>query len=170
MDDGLRAFVALKALILEQYRQAYPHFQGKLTDFRQTDIANLQDLLEQRLQDRISENWSYTLLKVPQNEMLPRIDMLDLLTRFVGFESWEAYRFRFEKQRGNSRRKWTLVLSLIALLLVTAAFTYWPKPQQDTLELCFFDALRQEAIDSVAVHVGVERDGRLVNQDSPKIG
>jgi len=170
MDDGLRAFAALKALILEQYCQAYPHFQGKLTDFRQTDIANLQDLLEQRLQDRISEKWFYTHLKVPQNEKLPRIDMLDLLARFVGFESGEAFRFRYEKQRGNSRRKWTLLASLATLLLVSAAFTYWPKPTQETFELCFYDVLRQEAIDRVAVQVSVESGGRLVQQANTKTG
>ncbi|MEL6832446.1 MAG: hypothetical protein AAFP77_05625 [Bacteroidota bacterium] len=169
MDDGLRAFAALKALILEQYCQAYPHFQGKLTDFRQTDIANLQDLLEQRLQDRISEKWFYTHLKVPQNEKLPRIDMLDLLARFVGFESWEAFRFRYEKQRGNSRRKWTLLASLATLLLVSAAFTYWPTTQE-TFELCFYDVLRQEAIDRVAVQVSVESGGRLVQQANTKTG
>ncbi len=170
MDDGLRAFSTLKALILEQYCQVYPHFQGKLTDFRQTDIANLQDLLEQRVQDRISEKWFYTHLKVAQNEKLPRIDMLDLLARFVGFESWEAFHFSHEKQQGSRQQKWLLLAGLLLLLLITAAFTWWPPKIDAAFNLCFYDALRKEAIANVSVHLSVEIDGQTLQQMSTKAG
>ena len=157
MDAGLRAFAHLKTLVLEQYRQAYPHFQGKLADFRQVDIANLQDLLEQRMRGRISEKWFYTHLKVEENEKLPRVDTLDLLAGFVGYASWEAFCYAQQRQHVNSKRYWILAVLLLGLLGVTAAFRWWPGPEE-RLKLCFYDALRKTPITDVPVAVSLQSE------------
>lgn len=169
MDEGLRAFAQLKTAVLDRYRQAYPHFQGTLADFRQADILNFQGMLEQQLQDRVSEKWFYTHLKVRQNEKLPRIDTLDLLARFVGYASWEA--FRFAQQQGSKRIKsgWALGTGLLGLLLVLAAFRWWPL-SEDAVTLCFYDALRQQAITEVPVNVSMWMEGKMIQQQQAEAG
>lgn len=169
MDEGLRAFAQLKAQVLNRYRQAYPHFQGTLADFRQADILNFQTMLEQQLQDRVSEKWFYTHLKISHNEKLPRIDTLDLLARFVGHASWEAFCFAQARAPWNNRRAWSVGLSLLGLLLLLGAFSWWPKPENE-LTLCFVDALRQQAITEVPVSVGVWVDGKMVDQHQVEDG
>ena len=154
MDDGLRAFIELKALLLKRYRAAYPHFQGELADFRQADIANFQDLLEEHAQGLVSEKWFYTHLKVSDNEKLPRIDTLNLLARFVGFPSWEAFLYTREQQTSHKRRGWIVAAALIAILLTSAAFRWWPSTE-NSVTLCFYDALRRTPITDVEVGVSI---------------
>lgn len=169
MNEGLRAFAQLKTEVLDRYRQAYPHFQGTLADFRQADILNFQNMLEQQLHDRVSEKWFYTHLKVAHNEKLPRIDTLDLLARFVGYASWEAFRFAQEQRPKSARNTWIWGLGLIGLLLVLAAFSWWPR-SQNVVTLCFYDALRQQAITEVPVSVNLWMNGEMIQQRQTETG
>lgn len=153
--DPLRALALLKEHLLERYREEHPHFRGRLLDFRQEDIANFQHMLEEQEQDRVSEKWFYTHLKVEDNKKLPRIDTLNLLSRFVGFTSWEAFCFAQEQQHGYKWRTWIMAATLLVLLLLTAAFRWWSSPD-NSITLCFYDALRRMPITDVPVNMSIQ--------------
>ena len=53
----------------------------------------------EKVAGRVSEKWFYTHLKPEKNEKLPRIDLLNLLCRYVGFEGWQDF---LESQSQNS--------------------------------------------------------------------
>ena len=167
--DSLRALALLKERLLERYRQEYPHFRGTLADFRQEDIANFQQALEEHEQDRVSEKWFYTHLKVTNNEKLPRIDTLNLLSRFVGFSSWEAFCYAQEQQNQSKRRTWIMVAALLGMLLLTAAFRWWPS-SENSITLCFYDALQRTPITDTPVDVSIQAKSTGVVQDTSPLG
>ena len=101
--NDLEYFQQLKSALLKQYKAEHPHFEGMLSDFKGREIINFQEMLMEKVQGRISEKWFYTHLKVNRNEKLPRQDMLDLLSRFTGFQHWDD----FKKEHQPNRTKTT---------------------------------------------------------------
>lgn len=170
--DPLRALALLKQRLLERYRQEYPHFRGSLVDFRQKDIANFQQLLEEQEQDRVSEKWFYTHLKVETNEKLPRIDTLNLLSRFAGFPSWEAFCYAHEQQNSGKQHKWmaaVMIAVLLGILVITAAFRWWPNAEEN-ITLCFYDALRKTPITELSVTVNMQVNNETMWQGTTPVG
>lgn len=88
-----KIFQELKLRILISYQKSYPYFQGEWKSFSSKDIRQLIDLIEEQLKEKVSEKWIYTHLKPEVNEKLPRKDMLDIFSKFVGFSSWEEFVF-----------------------------------------------------------------------------
>lgn len=86
--NELVPFLELKNKILIEYQKNYPYFQGNWKSFSSNDIRQLIDLIETQLKERVSEKWVYTHLKPETNEKLPRKDMLDIFSKFVGYSDW----------------------------------------------------------------------------------
>ncbi len=128
----LEVFYELKNSILEYYKKLHPYFQGNWKNFSSQDIANLiEDVLEQT-KNSVSEKWIYTHLKPDTNEKLPRKDMLDIFSVYVGKTSWDEYKHQFGKQdkklsdvhsikTSRNKKKWFLVL----LIVVFLGFVFW---------------------------------------------
>lgn len=87
-------FQQLKKRILETYQKSYPYFSGDWKNFSSKDIRQLIDLIEIQLKEKVSEKWIYTHLKSESNDKLPRKDMLDIFSRFVGFSDWNEFVFK----------------------------------------------------------------------------
>ena len=92
--NPLHIFQLLKTDVLLTYKKQHPYFEGNWKTFSSQDILNLIDLVETSTNQRVSEKWIYTHLKPQQNEKLPRKDMLDILSQFVGYSSWDEYSFK----------------------------------------------------------------------------
>ncbi len=86
----LQYFTKLKAALLRKFCEVNPHWQGGLKDFGVREIARFQEMLQEETGGRVSEKWFYTHLKKDQ-EKLPRVDVLDLLSQFVGSENWAGF-------------------------------------------------------------------------------
>ncbi len=95
------AFQELKKRILETYQNSYPYFRGDWKNFSSKDIRQLIDLIEIQLKERVSEKWIYTHLKPEANKKLPRKDMLDIFSRFVGFQDWDEFSFKNNLKEGK---------------------------------------------------------------------
>ena len=94
-------FQELKKRILETYQSSYPYFQGDWKNFSSKDIRQLIDLVEVQLKERVSEKWIYTHLKPDSNEKLPRKDMLDIFSKFIGDADWDEFSY---KQNSKSNK------------------------------------------------------------------
>lgn len=92
--NELDNFQQLKKRILETYQKSYPYFSGDWKNFSSKDIRQLIDLIEIQLKEKVSEKWIYTHLKPENNDKLPRKDMLDIFSRFVGFSDWNEFVFK----------------------------------------------------------------------------
>lgn len=85
----LDTFKRLKEMVLLKYQEHYPFFRGAWKTFSALDIQNLINLIEEESKQSISEKWIYTHLKPDTNTKIPRKDMLDILSKFVGLSGWE---------------------------------------------------------------------------------
>ena len=88
----------LKNKVSERLQENYNVTSQRIEDWKGKDIEKLQKDLGERINGRISEKWFYTHLKA-ENERLPRIDMLDLLSEYVGYENWLDFKVKNKKQK-----------------------------------------------------------------------
>lgn len=104
---------------------------------------------------RVSTKWVYTHLKADA-ERLPRIDVLNLLSRYVGAESWESFVALQEdvastetvakapQPASGSKRTKPIVLgaAIIALVFLGGLLVYGmlPEPTPKAYTLCLVDA------------------------------
>ncbi|AWI26469.1 hypothetical protein [Flavobacterium pallidum] len=137
-------FQELKKEVLLEYMRHYPYFQGSWKNFSSQDIQNLILLIEQHLKERISEKWIYTHLKPETNEKLPRKDMLDILSRFVGYSGWDEFRLKdlsaveLKADRSQIWKKRRLIIYAILMLIMVSglAVYFYPSDQKKhTIEL-----------------------------------
>jgi hypothetical protein len=63
---------------------------SEISEWKGEDIVFFQEELEKAVNGRISSKWFYTHMK-SQGEQLPRIDVLNLLSQFVGYQNWTDF-------------------------------------------------------------------------------
>ena len=127
----LEKFQELKQKVLLKYQEHHPFFQGTWKTFSSQDIQNLIGLIEEKCKQTISEKWIYTHLKPETNNKIPRKDMLNILSEFVGFSGWDEFTFEEKSVQANQSsqsekskisKKW-LFLLFIPLALVVVFFS-----------------------------------------------
>lgn len=124
----LEKFQELKQKVLLKYQEHHPFFQGTWKTFSSQDIQNLIGLIEEKCKQTISEKWIYTHLKPETNNKIPRKDMLNILSEFVGFSGWDE--FTFEEKISESKKlkvskkskKWLFVLIIFLILSIFSIF------------------------------------------------
>lgn len=101
-EKKLKGFALLKREVEATFRQQVISCQESIHEWKGKQIALFQKSLSERVGGYVSEKWFYTHLKVQKNEKLPRIDMLNLLARYVGFEDWQAFLSSLEEKVENT--------------------------------------------------------------------
>ena len=108
----------LKNKVSERVRENHIVSSNRIEDWKGKDIEKLNIDLAERVKGRISEKWFYTHLKV-ENEKLPRIDMLDMLSEYVGFDNWLDFR---EKNKKAKKKSWGIIILAICVVM---GITIW---------------------------------------------
>ena len=90
-EKKLKSFELLKQQVEVTFRQQVSSCQESIHDWKGKQITLFQESLSEQVGGYVSEKWFYTHLKVEKNVKLPRIDMLNLLARYVGAEDWQAF-------------------------------------------------------------------------------
>lgn len=90
--QSLAYFYRLKKMVEQQFWQNCPAYEASIHEWRGQEIAAFQDNLIEKVQGRVSEKWFYTHLKPLENQKLPRVDMLNLLSAYIGFEDWQDFK------------------------------------------------------------------------------
>ncbi|NHN24895.1 hypothetical protein FIA58_004320 [Flavobacterium jejuense] len=128
----IAVFYELKKSVLERYKKRYPYFDGNWKTFSAQDILNLIDDVQEETKNSVSEKWIYTHLKPETNEKLPRKDLLNIFSQYVGKSSWDEYKYEFGKQKPEFKKRvskpkfknnmyWFLGLLLVFIL----GFVFW---------------------------------------------
>jgi len=146
--NEIELFYLLKQKVLLKYQEQYPFLNGNWKTFSSEDIRNLIDDIEQKTGQTLSEKWIYTHLKPSENHKLPRKDTLNIVSEYVGFSSWDEFKFLSESQKSNivpiaigSQKSVTLNLSkslIIAGVLLTGFLVYFltnKKIEKQTIEI-----------------------------------
>lgn len=156
----LEQFQELKDKVLLKYQEQYPFFQGTWKTFSSQDIQNLIGLIEVQCKQTISEKWIYTHLKPETNSKIPRKDMLNILSQFVGYSGWDEFTFEekvFEakvpKEGTKSKTKfWLALLLLIFGIAIALVFFY-----------------KQEAPISKSIELNNEFTNEKINSNEVKV-
>ena len=96
-------FKQLKAEIQAEYLKNNSPSEEDISKWKGIDIIYFQEDLRKRAKGNISEKTFYTYFKTPNIDKLPRIDMLNLLSIYAGYESW----FDFKKQHSSEDKEIT---------------------------------------------------------------
>lgn len=91
-DLDLLHFEQLKAEVQAEYlKNHHPSFD-EISKWKGIDIIYFQEDLRKKAKGNISEKSFYTYFKTVPNVKLPRIDMLNLLAIYAGYQSWYDFK------------------------------------------------------------------------------
>jgi hypothetical protein len=158
-------FQQLKKEIVAKMRLAYPGISEDISHWKGQDITDFQDELSRSVKEQVSEKWFYTHMK-SDNDTLPRIDVLNFLSRFAGYRSWDD--FRHAKRKNSSPRKvlskpsWYFILLPLLTVIILVAF-YFAYKGYSTREytFCFYDSDSGEPIENNNIEVNLLQDGEF---------
>lgn len=158
----LEFFYQLKKSVLEQYQNSYPYFNGSWKSFSAQDILNLIDDIQFITKQSISEKWIYTHLKPETNQKLPRKDMLDILSVYVGKSGWDEFVFNGNIKENNNNFKLGFSNKIGILVLVfgvlIAGFFIWKFLSKEEQKLEFQNSFTKDSIAKEEVKAYVVED------------
>ena len=93
-DLELSYFEELKKEIQTEYLKNNTPSDDDISKWKGIDITYFQEELRKKAKGNISEKTFYTYFKSSNLDRLPRIDMLNLLSNYVDYDSW----YEFKKQ------------------------------------------------------------------------
>lgn len=148
--------------LLEQVTVKFLENHGANPDislWKGQEISDFQEDLRLQVQGSISEKWFYTYVK-GSPEKLPRIDILNLLSNYVGEASWYAFNEQYADKKKilskGTKVKW--VFFILAIAGVALAI-YATVPKKNIFHFCFVDKDKKEAI------TGIHIDVIILNQE-----
>lgn len=129
-----------------------------IEDWKGEDIILFQEDLFSSVKGKVSEKWFYSYFK-NEPKKLPRIDMLNLLSEYVGQKNWNTfkskYRFELRQETPNIKKKLFFLFAAIPIL-VLIWFGYNAK---NDFHFCFVDHLLNERIVKVPLDIKILSDG-----------
>ncbi len=152
-------FQLLKQQIHHTFSENYSTPEA-IEDWKGETISTFQEDLFQKLKAKVSEKWFYTYIKKTP-EKLPRIDILNLLSKYVGYDNWNAFKTANRQIEISSRTRskkwlWTLLILPISFLVYSVVTA------KNTFEFCFLDDIKNEAITKTVLDIKI-----LQNNESP---
>lgn len=104
----IQAFYQLKKSLGIMYSRAFPGATDDIRSLSGPDLDRFQGHLMDTVQGRVSEKWFYTHIKPEVNTRLPRIDVLNLLSQYVGKKSWIEFRDGILAELPQEKRSTTI--------------------------------------------------------------
>jgi hypothetical protein len=98
-------FRRLKRKIAETMKMVYPGIPERIEEWKGQEIIDFQEELRSHVKEHISEKWFYMHMKSDTGK-LPRIDILNFLSRYAGYADWNDFIYQHEGngQEGNGHR------------------------------------------------------------------
>lgn len=126
-----------------------------IKDWNGETIVLFQEDLFEKVKTKVSEKWFYTYFK-NESEKLPRIDMLNLLASYVGFENWYAFKTSLEtpKKKKSVRKRYLFLL----FPFIVFAILYFGMDKENEFRFCFVDATRNTPIINEPLDIKIIKD------------
>jgi hypothetical protein len=165
-DTDTKLFKNLKKEIETKYKLEYPGCKKSINDWKGQEIINLQEELQKMVNGRISEKWFYTHIKPDINIKLPRIDILNMLSKYVGYKDWDDFTFQKSEKKEKdikflrSAKVINIILSksyviviLIFLMVASVISLNIYKVTNNKYQFCFIDADTEEKISNSKIEI-----------------
>ena len=139
-----------------------------IRDWKGTTITDFQEDVRSKTNSSISEKWFYTYIK-NDSEKLPRVDMLNLLSVYVGYENWLDFKQNHleieaetegkvelnEKEETPKPSTKIMWLFLSLPLILYGLYSIYPK--ENTFSFCFIDADQRTSIQTIPLDITILR-------------
>jgi hypothetical protein len=131
-------------------QQSYPGINPSISDWKGQEITDFQEDLLIKVNAHISEKWFYNHIK-SGNRSLPRIDVLNLLSKYAGFANWDDFVFKNSEPltKGKSIAKanrYFISVPLLVLGVLAILFFLFKLLSIREYKFSFYDAHTKEAI------------------------
>ena len=154
-------FEKLKAEIATTMRQTYPGIAPAISEWKGQDIVNFQEELLQKVNAHVSEKWFYTHMKSGQ-DTLPRIDVLNLLSRYAGYADWKDFVYNKKKSQGRfshrSGNQYFVIVPLLVIAVVSMLYLSYKLFSTREYTFCFYDADTKEPITNAMIEVNLIKE------------
>lgn len=158
-------FEFLKARIVETMQLSHPEIPDHIADWKGQNIIDFQEELRFKQNEQISEKWFYTHMK-SSNSKLPRIDILNILSRYAGYRSWDEFKLKNSDRvitsvTDKSNRVLYLV-PLITLIILLVIYLITNSLYTQEYTFCFYDSDTKEPIENNTIEISI-----LAEDESP---
>ncbi len=156
-------FELLKKKIAAVMLQSYPGMSSSIAEWKGQEITDFQEDLRQRVNAHISEKWFYTHMKSAK-ATLPRIDMLNLLSKYAGFANWNDFLYKNRQdglplKPGRSANRYFIVIPVLALAVLLVLYGLFKLFDTQKYNFCFYDADTREPVTNGNIEVSVLLEG-----------
>jgi len=159
-ETNKKYFNFLKEKISETFLEEH-HGPKHISEWKGETIVIFQEDLFGKTNGRISEKSFYTYFK-NEPKKLPRIDMLNLLSSYVGYESWNEFTtahsgFISEEESNikSKKRKGLMPALWIAILLPILIIFFITNQNDNEFSFCLFDEDTNTAITTIPIDVKI---------------
>lgn len=151
-------FELLKGKIVATMQTAYPGIPESISDWKGQNIIDFQSDLKFKQKEHLSEKWFYNHMKSGSSN-LPRIDILNFLSRYVGYQNWEDFKHSHSEKHktsinNKSTRSYYLAPLIMVVVLTVVYFSYKSFYAQE-YTFCFYDSVSKQSISNSIIEVTV---------------
>lgn len=157
-------FELLKQKIVATMKQSYPGINPSISDWKGQEITDFQEELLKAVNAHISEKWFYNHIK-KDNRSLPRIDVLNLLSKYAGYANWDDFVFKNkgvetspEPPKVKANRYFILV-PLLVVITVLAFMGLYMLVSTGRFTFSFYDAVTKETITGSGIEIKILKTG-----------
>ncbi|MEN8118530.1 MAG: hypothetical protein ABFS16_16220 [Bacteroidota bacterium] len=156
--SDLKYFGLLKDKIVKTMQQSYPGVPGSVTDWKGQHIIDFQADLQFKLKETISEKWFYTHMK-SSNSKLPRIDILNILTKYVGYKSWDYFKLKntahSSTTTADKSNRVFYIVPLVTIVALTIFYLLSKSLYTKEYSFCFYNNDTKEPITNSIIEINV---------------
>ncbi len=162
-DQGIQTFELLKQKIVERMKQSFPGVNPSISEWKGQEIIDFQEELLHKVNAHISEKWFYNHVKSTQ-ESLPRIDMLNLLSKYAGYANWDDFKYNHSTQKftpnpAKEANRYFFYIPLLVLLVLLLLFFLFKSISSRDYRVHFYDADTKKPITNAIIEVSLLKEG-----------
>jgi hypothetical protein len=158
-------FELLKKKIVATMQQSFPGISSSISEWKGQDIVNFQEELLRKVNAHISEKWFYTHMKSVSGT-LPRIDVLNLLSKYAGYADWNDFVYRDGGKKplpvSKSGNRYFIIVPVLVILIMSLFLLVNKLISTREYTFCFYDADTKESITNTPVEVSL-----ILDDESP---
>ncbi len=159
-------FKLLKQKIVTTMQQSYPGINPSISDWKGQEITDFQEDLLIKVKAHISEKWFYNHIK-SESRSLPRIDVLNLLSKYAGYANWDDFVFKnsdpvTEGKSTTKANKYFIILPLLVMGVVAILFLLFKLLNNREYTFRFYDSQTREYITGYQIEINL-----LSEKESP---
>jgi hypothetical protein len=159
----IQAFNLLKQKIAKRMQQTFPGMNSNISEWKGQEIADFQEELLQKVNAHISEKWFYSHMKSVK-DTLPRIDILNLLSKYAGYSNWDDFRFKNPIRETSvsptkKANRYFIYVPVLVLVIVGTMFLIFKLVSTKDYKFRFYDADTREPVTNNIIEVNILLDG-----------